>query len=85
MTVFGKTAEFCSQYVKRGDLIEVRGHLETGSYTKSDGTTVYTTDVIVEELKKLRGKKEEPRTNTEELESTMPETKFEALNEDIPF
>ena len=53
ITTFGKTAEFCSQYINKGDMAEVRGHIVTGSYKKSDGTTVYTTDVNVDEIKKL--------------------------------
>ena len=85
ITVFGKTADFCSQFVKKGDLIEVRGHLETGSYKKSDGTTVYTTDVIVEELKKLRSRREDAIADVKPLEYTMPEVPYEALEEDIPF
>lgn len=62
ITTFGKTAEFCSQYINKGDMAEVRGHIVTGSYKKSDGTTVYTTDVNVDEIKKLQSKPREENT-----------------------
>ena len=82
ITVFGKQADFCTQYVAKGDLVEIRGHIVTGSYQKSDGTTVHTTDVNVDEIKKLQGKKVE---KTEEVQATMPEVSFTEINEDIPF
>ena len=82
ITVFGKQADFCTQYVSKGDLVEIRGHIVTGSYQKNDGTTVHTTDVNVDEIKKLQGKKVE---KTEEIQATMPEVSFTEINEDIPF
>lgn len=46
---FGKTAELIAQYFHKGSKIALIGHIQTGSYTKQDGTKVYTTDVIVDE------------------------------------
>ena len=82
ITVFGKTAEFCSNYIRKGDLVEVRGHIVTGSYKKSDGTTVYTTDVNAEEIKKLQSR---AKTEAEPMPETMPTETFEGIQEDIPF
>lgn len=45
----GKNGEFAEKYLKQGTKIAVTGRIQTGSYTKQDGTKVYTTDVIVEE------------------------------------
>lgn len=83
ITTFGKTAEFCADYVEKGDLVEVNGHIVTGSYKKSDGTTVFTTDVNVDAIKKLAGKKQESKA--EEPYASMPETPFEQIESDIPF
>ena len=47
---FGKRAETIAQYCQKGDLIGVTGSIQTGSYQKQDGSTVYTTDVMVNEL-----------------------------------
>lgn len=47
---FSKTAELVEKYFKKGSEILVNGRLQTGSYTKEDGTKVYTTDVIVNEI-----------------------------------
>ncbi len=46
---FGKQAEFAEKYLKQGVKIAISGRIQTGSYTKADGTKVYTTDVVVEE------------------------------------
>ena len=47
--VFGKGAEFAQKYLFRGTKISISGRIQTGSYTKQDGTKVYTTEVVVEE------------------------------------
>ncbi len=46
---FGKGGEFAEKYLHKGTKIAVTGRIQTGSYTKQDGTKVYTTDVVVEE------------------------------------
>ena len=46
---FGKTGEFLERYGRKGTKFLVEGRIQTGSYTKPDGTKVYTTDVVVEE------------------------------------
>ena len=46
---FGKAGEFAEKYLHKGTKICVSGRLQTGSYTKQDGTKVYTTDVVAED------------------------------------
>lgn len=45
---WSKTAEFISKYFHKGNMIAVIGSIQTGGYEK-DGSTVYTTDVAVNE------------------------------------
>lgn len=45
---FGKAGEFTEKYLHKGMKICVAGRIQTGSYTRQDGTKVYTTDVVVE-------------------------------------
>lgn len=47
---FGKTAEFIEKYGEKGVKLEVAGRIQTGSYSKKDGTKVYTTDILAEEV-----------------------------------
>lgn len=46
---FGKGGEFAEKYLHKGMKIALSGHIQTGSYTKQDGTKVYTTDVVAED------------------------------------
>lgn len=47
---WGKLSDIVTQYVKKGDRLYVEGRIEYGSYEKDDGSTVYTTDIIVQEM-----------------------------------
>lgn len=47
---FDRQAEFVEKYLHQGTKIAMTGRIQTGSYTKNDGTKVYTTDVVVEEM-----------------------------------
>lgn len=55
---FGKTAEFVEKYFKKGQKIGVTGEIRTGSYTKDDGSKVYTTDVSVSNVEFVSKKSE---------------------------
>ncbi len=46
---FGKSGEFAERYLHKGTKICVSGRIQTGSYTRQDGTKVYTTEVVVED------------------------------------
>lgn len=46
---FGRQGEFAEKYLHQGTKIVVSGRIQTGSYTKNDGTRVYTTDVVIDE------------------------------------
>ena len=46
VVVFGKTAEQCNNFLKKGRLICVEGSLQTRSYEKPPGDKRFVTDVI---------------------------------------
>ena len=74
--VFGKTAENCEKYLKKGMLAGVEGRLQTGSYKNKNGDTVYTTDVIADKVEFLE------KTKAEKPVSPID---FAEIEEDIPF
>ena len=47
---FGKSAEFIEKWFKKGSAAIVEGRIQTGKYTNKEGQTVYTTDVIIENI-----------------------------------
>lgn len=83
---FGKTAEFVEKYFKKGNRIGLNGRIQTGSYSKEDGTKVYTTDVIVENVEFVESKKNGEGTSTSATDSegfmTIPDT---IDDEELPF
>lgn len=77
VVVFGRQAENCEKYLKKGLKVAVQGHIQTGSYEK-DGKKVYTTDVVADRVEFLEWG-EKPQ------QEGIPEG-FSAVNdEDIPF
>ena len=64
--VFGKMAEACAQYLAKGRMTAVSGRINTGNYTKEDGTKVYTTDVMASKVEFLEWgeKKQEKKEET---------------------
>lgn len=53
ITVFGKSAENCERFLKKGRLVGIQGRIQTGSYQNKDGATVYTTDVVADRVEFL--------------------------------
>lgn len=71
VVVFGKQAENCERFLSKGRLVGIQGRIQTGSYTKDDGTKVYTTDVVANRVEFIEwGEKKEDDTppGFEELE-----------------
>lgn len=56
---FEKLGEFVEKYLHKGIKIAVSGRIQTGSYKNKDGNTVYTTDVVIEEIEFAESKKSE--------------------------
>jgi single-stranded DNA-binding protein len=59
ITVFGKTAEYVTQYRKKGALVRVRGKLCDSSCQNDNGETVWTTDRNVDRFDFLHAAKDE--------------------------
>lgn len=69
---FGKTAEVIEKYMHRGSGIEVRGHIQTGSYEGKNGK-VYTTEVIVDEVEFPKVRRNEESTPVEQTSYDVPQ------------
>lgn len=85
VTVFGKVAENCEKFLKKGRLVAVQGSLQTGSYTDKDGKTVYTTDVIANRVEFLEWGDNNNAGNNSNPPSDPVPAGFAAIDEDIPF
>lgn len=58
LVVWGKTAEIAEKYLKKGSELAVEGKLTSRSYETREGDKRYITEVIVNELLLMGGKKD---------------------------
>ncbi len=79
IVAFGRQAEICNEYLKKGSQVYVEGRIQTRSYDDKDGNKKYITEIIVRSMQIL-GRKGEPE---EEVPEEVGETKSE--DEDLPF
>lgn len=94
ITVWGKQAETCNQWISKGKQVAVQGRIQTGSYKNRDGQTVYTTDIVADRVEFLQGNggraeqpkqepKQEPKYRWEEEPPYAPA--WNATNDSTPF
>ena len=56
IVIFGKLAEICGQYLKKGSSVFVEGRLQTRKWQDKNGQDRYTTEIIANEMKMLGGR-----------------------------
>ena len=64
-TLWGGIAENTAEYCKKGDIVGVKGRIQTSSYETEDGNKKYAMEVVAEKISFLSSKKvgEENGTN----------------------
>ena len=91
-----KSAEFLSDYCHKGNLVNVIGSIQTGSYTDREGRKVYTTDILADRVQILesapKAKSDYPHNGTsvrtEDVDRTFntgPEGAAPIPEDDLPF
>jgi len=91
VTVFGKQAENCERFLKKGRLVAIQGRIQTGSYQNKEGATVYTTDVVADRVEflewgdKPQGNGGARNESTSSFNEDQAPGGFSAIDEDIPF
>lgn len=82
---FGKLAEICGEYLKKGSQVYIEGKLRTDEYEK-DGVKRYSTKIIANEMQMLGGKPEgsaQPPRSTRQQPPTHDEAPVD--EDEIPF
>ncbi len=51
IVTFGRLAENCAQYLRKGSMCCVQGSVKYSTWEKQDGSTGYATDVIADDVK----------------------------------
>jgi len=66
-TVWGKLAELCGQYLRKGNRVYLEGRLKTSKWEDEQGTTRYTTEIVVNDLIMLGSSKDAPAGEPEHV------------------
>ena len=93
VTVFGKQAENCANYLTKGSQCAIHGRISTGSYTAQTGEKRYTTDIISDRVEFIGGNKKNGEQGAGAADTSyfdnlnnLPDDNFvPADDEDIPF
>ncbi|MHC1722528.1 MAG: single-stranded DNA-binding protein [Aminipila sp.] len=90
ITVFGKQAENCERFLTKGRLVGIQGRIQTGSYKNKEGATVYTTDVVANNVEFLEwgdkgGNGTKPDASNSMDNTEIPEGFSSLDDDDIPF
>ena len=93
LTVWGRTAKFCESYVKKGDQLYVEGKIRYSQYQDKNNETRYSTEIVVDELRKLGRKSdgdgllnqpEQQTVSAETAASVVAESQETYSAQDIP-
>lgn len=91
---FGKSAEFASNYFRKGQLVSVVGRLQIKSWDDNEGKKRWSTDVAIEEQffaeSKAKSEMGNTSTNTPKPDTNAPNDGFYPIDEtigddDLPF
>ena len=95
ITTFGKLAEVCGQWLKKGSMVFVQGKITTKKYTDRDGVERYSTEIRADTMKMLGGRHdgdghhEQPqRQQRPQRQAPQPQPQgsgFDDMDDDIPF
>ena len=55
VVVFGRQAETCAKYLRKGSQVYVEGRLQTRTWTDRDGQDRYTTEIVADTVQFLGG------------------------------
>jgi len=83
MTAFGKLAEICGEYLKKGSQAYFCGRLTTRKWQK-DGVDQYTTEVVLDQMQMLGGKAEQPQTTAKQYAAAKGGSLAD-MEDDVPF
>jgi single-strand DNA-binding protein len=84
IVAFGKTAEICNEYLKKGRQVYIEGRVQTRSYDDRDGNKKWITEIIAQSMQMLGRKGEDEEEIPEAVEEPQAgETKSE--DDDLPF
>lgn len=89
VVAWGRTAEVCQQYLKKGSLVYFEGPIQTSEWEDKNGQKRYTTEIKALTMQMLDSRGGEPSAETNK-KSNMASTveideSFDDMEDDLPF
>lgn len=93
VSVFGKLAEICGQYLHKGSQVYVEGALRTRKWQDNNGQDRYTTEIIANEMRMLDSKsdgqqgggyQQQPQQR-QQVPVQQPPGGYDNFDDDVPF
>ena len=92
---FGRLAEICGEYLKKGSQVYIEGKLRTRKWQDKEGQDRYSTDIIADVMQMLGSRSgmgggesretREPSAAGESTPAKKPAGQFQDMDDDIPF
>jgi len=92
---FGRLAEICGEYLKKGSQVYIEGKLRTRKWQDKEGQDRYTTEIMADAMQMLGSRSgmgggearemREPAVESEAKPAKKPAGQFQDMDDDIPF
>ncbi len=85
VSFFGRTAEVCGTYLKKGSQVYIEGSIRTRKYTDKEGVEKYATEIRGDRMQMLGSKSEGAQPARQPAQQSAPASGFDDMDDDIPF
>ena len=84
ITTFGRLAEVCGEYLKKGSRVFISGRIKTEKYEK-DGQTHYSTKIVANSMQMLDSKPDSQAAQPAQQPAQQGSAGGDVWDDDIPF
>lgn len=85
IVAFGKLADICGQYLKKGKLVYIEGRLQTREWDDRDGNKRRTTEIVANNMQMLESRGGGESYSEDSGESDRSAMEIGITDDDIPF
>lgn len=81
LVAWGKLAEICDQYLKKGKLIYVEGYLKTRSWDSPEGVKIFKTEIVIYDMIMLEKRPQDADTPSDFVPDSDNTNVFDPLDD----
>ncbi len=85
LVAFGKLAEICGQYLKKGSQIYAQGRMQTRKWQDKEGNERSTTEILLDQMQMVGGKSDSGEKDKPSKPATPRKAAADEPNDDIPW